>query len=391
MAATSVKLTLTDSKIAALKPPASGREEYTDHKITGLRLRVGSSGKKVWIFRKRVDDKVINRTLGAYPGLKLAGARDEAEKVLEALARGGGTAAIDRTFRDAAEHWMEKVAKGKNDSWKLQERQLERHVLPVLGKRKIREIRRADVRDLIEGIEGAILPNRVLALVKVIFRYAVSRDWIDTSPAEGVLKPKAESERERVLDMAEVKRVWDAAEHLGYPFGPWVRLMLLTGQRRTEVASMRWDAIDLQNATWSLKADDTKADRGHLVPLSAPVVAILKQLPQIGDYVLSSDGKTHIKAYGQGKAKLDTFIAAGGPMAGWTYHDLRRTAATHMVRLGVSMEVVGRVLNHAVQGITAKVYALHSFAPEKRAALDKWASEIDAEVKGRGKVVKLRA
>lgn len=155
---------------------------------------------------------------------------------------------------------------------------------------------------------------------------------------------------------------------------------------------MRWADLDLENATWTLKAASTKADRAHMVPLSAPAVAILKDVPQLGDYVLTSDGKTHIKAYGAGKSRLDTFIATGGEMAAWTYHDLRRTAATHMVRLGISTEVVGRVLNHAVTGITAKVYALHSFAAEKRHALDTWAAEIDRALNGEqgGNVVAIR-
>src|SRR5690606_834039 len=101
----------------------------------------------------------------------------------------------------------------------------------------------------------------------------------------------------------------------------------------------------------------------------------------------------HVMNWAKSKARLDQYIAAAGePLAPWTFHDLRRSAATHMVRLGVPETTVGRVLNHAPQGVTAKVYALHSYAPEKRVALDKWAAELERAVNGTtaGKVVKLR-
>jgi integrase len=385
---------LTDAKVAALKPPVTGQDEHPDTKVTGLRLRVGAGGKKAWIVRRRVGAKVINRKIGNYPAMGLASARKAAETLIGALEREGTTDAIDRTFGAVAEHWIKNVAKVKNASWQHQERQLERLIFPAWRDRKIIDIKRSDVRDLIDGIEGKILPNRILALVKVIFRYALSRDWIEASPADGVAKPADESERDRVLSMGEIERVWRAADLLGYPVRQFIQTLLLTGQRRSEVAGMEWADVDLKAATWALSADDTKASRAHLVPLSAPVVAILDAVPRMGPFVFTTDGETHLKDYGKGKQRLDAFVNAGGdPLEPWTLHDLRRSAATHMVRLGVSVEVVSRVLNHAAAGVTRKVYALHDFAPEKRVALDKWAAEIVRTIEGKsaGKVVKLRA
>jgi integrase len=389
---------LTDTKVAAIKPPAAGQVEHKDSGpgyVRELRLRVGAGGTKTWTVRKRAGDKIVNRKLGTYPAMRLAAARKAAEALLEAIAKDGGTEAADRTFGGLADAWLEKkrADRKRNKSVDHQERQLERHVLPHWRDRKIAEIKRADVRDLIAGIDGEILPNRILALVRAIFRYGLSRDWIEASPADGIARPKDETERDRFLDMAEAKRVWDAAGLLGYPAGPYIRALLLTGQRRTEVASMRWSDVDLDAATWLLKAADTKGDRAHLVPLSAPMLALLEPLPRLGDYVFTNDGETHLSDYAKRKARLDTFIAAGGdPLDAWTLHDLRRTVATHMVRLGVSMEIVGRVLNHAVAGVTAKVYALHEYEPEKRSALDRWAAELMRAVEGKpvGKVVALR-
>jgi integrase len=372
---------LTDAKVAALKPPSSGQKEHPDNKVTGLRLRVGAGGTKTWIYRARVGGRTINKKLGTYPGMKLAEAREAALKTVEAVARSGSAEVLERTFGALAEHWIKHVAKPKNDSWKNQERTLERHVLPRWTDRKVADIRRADVRDLVEGLEGVVLPNRVLTLVKTIFRFALSRDWIDFSPAEGIRKPRSERSRDRVLTMTEVAAIWKAADHLGYPFGPFVRLLCLTAQRRTEVASIRWADIDLDTATWTIPAAVTKSERQHAVPLSPLAVAILKPLPRLGDYVLTTDGRAHMTNFAKLKSRLDAYVAAAGVMLEpWRLHDLRRSAATHMVRLGVREEVVGRVLNHAVNGLTAKVYALHSYGPEKRAALDLWTAEIERAV-----------
>jgi integrase len=121
---------------------------------------------------------------------------------------------------------------------------------------------------------------------------------------------------------------------------------------------------------------------------------MLQTLPRLGEYVFTHDGETHVSGFAKAKARVDGFLAAAGAkLEPWTLHDLRRTAATHMVRLGVSEEVVGRVLNHAPKGVTAKVYALHTYAPEKRSALDRWAAELMRAVEGKPmrKVVSLRA
>ena len=140
---------------------------------------------------------------------------------------------------------------------------------------------------------------------------------------------------------------------------------------------MRWADIDLEAGTWILASEDTKSARAHLVPLSPQAVELLKATPQFGPFVWSSDGETHIKCYSQGKKKLDTLLVAKGvALKPWRLHDLRRTAATHMVRLGVSELVVGRVLNHAPQGVTARTYALHSYEAEKRMGLTLWVAEI---------------
>ena len=371
---------LTDARVSAIAPPPTGQVEHPDDLVRGLRLRVGAGGRKAWIVRTRAGKKQINKTLGPYPLISLAAARDQARDFLITLAKEGDVRA-KRTFGQLAEHWIENVAKARNKSWHNQERRLELYVLPKWRNADLASIRRADVRDLIDGIDGIVAPGRALTIIRTLFRYAMGRDWIEASPAEAIPNPSVDIPRDRYLDMKEVRAVYQAADLMGYPFAGFLKVLILTGQRRTEVASMRWEDIDLDAGTWVLSSADTKSARAHLIPLAPQAVELLKATPQFGPYVWSSDGETHIKCYSQGKKKLDTLLVAKGiELKPWRLHDLRRTAATHMVRLGVYELVVGRVLNHAPQGVTARTYALHSYEAEKRHALAAWASEIDRAV-----------
>jgi integrase len=373
---------LTDARVAALKPPATGQDEHADDLVTGLRLRIGAGGRKAWIVRTRASGKPINKTLGAYPLLSLGKAREEAKKLLIEIATNGAPRRR-RTFGELADHWIENVAKPNNRSWDKQKRRLEIHVLPRWAGRSLDSIRRADVRELVAGIAGDVAPNRALTLIRTLFRYAMSQDWIDASPAEAIDMPRSETARDRVLDMDEIKQIYTTADMLGYPLGGYLKLLSLTGQRRTEVGAMRWQDIDLDAATWTLSAANTKAGRAHVVPLTSQAVAILQATPRLGEYVWTTNGRSYLSGYTHVKARLDGLLKAQGARIGaWRLHDIRRSVATHMVRLGVAETIVGRVLNHAVQGVTAKVYALHSYAPEKRNALNRWAAEIVRAVSG---------
>lgn len=378
----------TDRSVDAIKPPATGRVELPDYKVAGLRLRVSASGKKVWIVRARSSAKVVTKTLGRYPAMGLAAARSAATGALELIAE-GKSEAMDRTLNELVEEWVKRHAQPRNKSWHLQKRRLEMHVLPTLGDRKVRTIKRAEIRDLIAGLEGDVLPNRTLTTLKTVFRWALENDWIEASPVEGIRKPKIDKSRDHVLSMPEVTAVWQGAERLGFPFTEYVRILLLTGQRRSEIAKAKWEWIDLDGGTLTLPASETKNGRAHLVPLTPQVVAILKNMPRFGEagFVFTSNGSSPISGFAKLKEKLDRFT---GDIEPWVLHDLRRSFATHAVRLGVLEEVVSKVLNHTSTGVTAKVYALHRYEAEKRDALMRWAAEVDLAVNGE-KVVRLAA
>lgn len=279
--------------------------------------------------------------------------------------------------------------------------------------RPIDSITRRDVNDLLDKlVEGglSVQANRVLAYVRKLFNWCIERGILDTSPAFQVKPPAAEQPRERDLKADEIATLWPAFASLGEPFGPYMQILLILGQRRNEVASMRWQDIDLERGEWTFPRELTKAKRTHIIPLPHMAVDILKTIqpvsyrpsagrpPIASDFVFTTTGETPISGFGRVKARIDKAAAEARKqeeretVAPWCLHDLRRTAATRMAELGVPVEHIGRVLNHAPRGITATVYDKHTYIPEKRRALDVWADYLKSIVapEDGGNVVKLR-
>jgi integrase len=277
------------------------------------------------------------------------------------------------------------------------ERLFRLHILPRWRGRMIRDINRRDVIEMVDRVVDGGSPvaaNRALTVAKTFFNWCVSRDILTASPAQGVKPPTAEKSRDRVLDDAELKLVWEAAGQVGYPFGTMTRLLIATGQRRDEVAKMRWDEVDFGRRLWILPRERVKADRPHEVPLSTLALDILKAVPRLADspYVLTTNGAAPSSGFAKNKRKLDGLLPAKMPP--WRLHDLRRTCASGMARLGINLPVIEKVLNHSsgsFAGIVA-VYQRHDFANEKRQALQTWGDFLTAliETKPASKVVRLR-
>jgi integrase len=219
----------------------------------------------------------------------------------------------------------------------------------------------------------------VHGIVRKFFNWCVENDLITNSPVAGVKAPNPETSRDRVLTDAELKAVWRVVEKDGYPLGSILQLLILTGQRRGEVTGMMWSELDLDAATWSLPRERVKNDRRHEVPLSRQAVAILKQVPRIGDkHVFTLNGTAPYKNF-LAKRRFDAAVG----IAPWTVRDLRRTAASGMARLGVNLVVIEKILNHvsgSLAGIVG-VYQRHEFAEEKRAALQQWADHVERLVR----------
>jgi integrase len=225
---------------------------------------------------------------------------------------------------------------------------------------------------MLDRIEAPMTANRVHGIVRKFFNWCIEHDLIANSPVAGVRAPNKEVSRDRVLTDDELRTVWRAVET--DPHAAIVQLLILTGQRRSEVAGMMWSEIDLDAALWTLPRERVKNARRHEVPLSKQAVAILRRVPRIDDYSVFALKPPHgVLQRTKERVGVDS----------WTLHDLRRTAASGMARLGASLAVIEKVLNHvsgSFAGIVG-VYQRHEFAEEKRAALQMWADHVERLVR----------
>lgn len=264
----------------------------------------------------------------------------------------------------------------------------DRLVKPRLGKRSIYELRRSDIVTLLDRIEeqrGPLMADRVLAHLRKAFNWKMVRDDAFVSPIVRNMsrtKPK-ERARDRKLDENEIRQLWGACEHVNEAFRAIIKTLLLTGQRRDEIARMQWDWI--KGDALEIPAAFYKTKKPHLVPLTPAVCGILAALPRYdkSPYVFTTNGKTPFSGFSKAKTALDAAIAAEreragikAPMPEWRLHDLRRTARSLLSGAGVSSDVAERVLGHAVQGVRG-TYDRHEYLAEKRDALERLGVAID--------------
>ena len=279
-------------------------------------------------------------------------------------------------------------------------RQLDLYVIPAWGARKAQSIGRRDVIDLLDAIadEGKLTTaNRVRSYVAKFLGWLVERDVLQVNPAQGVKRPAKEVARERVLSDDEVRWLWAAADAVGEPWGPFAKVLLLTGQRLREVSKAS-DA-EMADGVWHLAGSRVKNGRPHDVPLSDGTRAVLGGVTRIADgngkipYIFSTTGRSPISGFFKAQARLIEAMEKIATkeqgrhvtVAPWVFHDLRRTAATGMARLGIAVRVTEAVLNHVSgtgSGIVA-VYQRHDHATEKKAALEAWAQLVMRLVDGK--------
>ncbi len=378
---------LTTVGVERLKPPAKGRADYADAVLPGLHLRVTEKCHKSWSVVYRINGKQRRMTLGSYPRLDLIDARAAAREALQAVDRGVDPIQLRRaaepaalsTFGAVARSFIERYAKPQLTSWAETQSVLERYVLPQWGGRPIADIAKRDVILLLDQVaDGGGSANRVLGAARRVFNWACERDMLDASPTTYIKRPVKAVARDRVLTDDEVVAVWAACEELSYPMGAFVKLLLVTAQRRTEVATMQWSNVDLDAAVWTLPAERAKSGRAHQVPLSPLALDILNSVPQFdGPYIFTTTGgERSVSGYSRAKRRLDALA----PVADWRLHDLRRTAASGMAKLGTPVNVLSKVLNHvsagAHGGVTA-IYNRYAYEDEKRQALDAWAGFLE--------------
>jgi integrase len=276
--------------------------------------------------------------------------------------------------------------------------------LGAWAKRRVCEIETADVHALLDAVtaRGAeITANRLHSYLRHFFVWAKSRKMIAASPLDGVSKPTSEKNRarSRALDDAELAVVWKGAAALGFPFGPFFQLAILLGARRNELSGMQWREIDFDNAVWVLPKERSKNGLQHELPLAPQVVALLEALPRFDGPFVFSSGETPVSGHSRAKKRLDKSIAAanGGEALKeeFVVHDLRRSFATGLQRLGVPMEVTEYCLNHKGENFAGirGVYQRRNYRAEMRQALERWANHVEAlateQTKESGKVIEL--
>ena len=413
---------LTDKQIQSAEPAPNGaRTILWDAVIPSLGLRITDRGHKSFLVQRRVNGRMVKLTLGEYPALGLAAARQKAQDALADMTRGIDPRQVNQpsvtatglrkdSFEGAVESYIKREVEKNRRPRTRQEivRTLRKVLVPKWGTLPVRDIGPRHILDVLDEFMDAdkpIMANRTYAILHRFFRWCIERHLITANPAANVRKPAKETTRSRVLDDDEIREVWTASARLGWPFGPFFQTLILTGQRRNEVAGMLWGDIDSENRQWMLPGAKTKNARDHVVPLAPAMRAILDAVPRFGDDddepeeeqrarpVFTTNGRTGISGFSRAKARLDADIlatrrreaeAAGRdpekikPLPSWILHDLRRSCATGMGRLGIVPHIIETVLNHASgfrAGIVG-VYQRHTYMEERRHALEVWAAHV---------------
>ena len=406
------KINLTDRFITSDKrTPESGRKDYQDALVPGLALRVTSAGHKSFVLVARYPLNPKNptrRALGDYGEITLDKARETARdwlaliqkgrdpKIEQARQRAEAQRQQTNTFAVVAAQFLDRHAAGLA---KVEEakRIIKAEFVKRWGPRPITDILPEEAAAAIRAIVKRGSPyqaHNAFGYLRRLFNWAIGTHefGITASPIER-LAPKdligKREARERVLLDAELRAVWDAADGMGYPYGPLLRLLILTGQREREVADMAWSEVDLDQAMWTVPASRMKGGRAHQVPLAPDTLALLAALPRFtagGHVFTTTGGEKAVNGFSKAKVRMDKLSS----VAGWKIHDLRRTVRTHLSALPVQDLVRELVIAHARPGLH-KVYDLHSYQDEKRECLTLWAARLRGIVAPvQGNVVALR-
>jgi integrase len=398
---------LTDAKLKSLlASPPKERLELTDGTISGLLLRVGPRGRPTWTLRytvkgrggvtdrgkKLASRKFYRITIGEYPAISLLKARAQAATMLadadngiDPIARLESVATVRRgTIAELSEEFLEHHCRGRLQSAGKAEWIMRDYVNPRFGEYAPKQVTRQDIIALLDDLKKNATRTATMDTRKwlsIMFSWAVERGRVDFNPVLGI-RPNVKSKpRERVLSLDEAQAVWKAARAEPFPSGSLICLLMLTGARLREIGNSRLGWLDRGNACFDIPGSAYKTGEPTVIPLIPEAMEILKNTPKPpkGDFLISSNGgkRPVWTATPEALARIRTGAETelGRKIDRWTIHDLRRTAATHMARLGVDEIVVERVLGHRIGGVKG-VYNRYRYIDEKRAALQLWANEL---------------
>nr|WP_245185947.1 site-specific integrase [Falsiroseomonas frigidaquae] len=405
---------------AAVCPPGKRDILFFDEDLPGFALRVTSGGAKVFLFQYRAGGRIKRKRIGEYGTLTPAAARIRAERLRGQVLDGGdpvGAAAAaaasaiaaakaeSYTVRALLDDWQAaKQVQKKGRSFTTAKGSLAKHLKPWLD-RPAKSLTADEVLRLLDDLAAGGQPGAavyVRARGHAAFAWAVSRRRLAENPFTGVSSPVKAGVRERVLTDAELGEAWRAAGTLGWPYGPYLRFLMLTLQRREEVAGLRWAELAEAGECWTLPGARSKNGKAHVVHLVPEARAILGDVPRFKgcEHVFTSRGEGSVNGFATAARRLRAAVLAdrkarGGealaahrgrlPALDWVWHDFRRTGVTAIAAMGFAPHVADRLLNHVegtISGVAA-IYQRHEFLPERERALLAWSRFIQAAAAGR--------
>ena len=436
-------MNLTERKIEKLATEHGRKDRLVfDDEQRGLAVRVTASGGRTYLCQYTLHGHKWRVPLGACSAVPLAKARQAAAAIMGDVAKGRNPAA-DRKEATAAERakrarnrltlrvliddWNRLHLADRRPSYAAEAVRALHYAFEDRLDDAAEDLDRAGVVRALDTItrrgqrkdgngtsrsRGAAIRGRTAAYGRAAYAWATKRGAVQINPFASLPVTKSVTKRERVLNDRELAEVWHATGEASAPYGTLIRLLILTGQRRSEVAAMTWAELSDDLTTWTIPGERTKNGVTHAVPLSAPARDFLRELGpeasrrRTGGLVFPGAVGTPFAGWSKSKRALDRGIAkvrakaaaeagqAPAALAPWNVHDLRRTVATGLQSLGVRLEVTEAVLNHisGSRGGIAGVYQRHDWASEKRAALDSWAAHVLAAIKQKppmGKVITL--
>lgn len=406
------RMTLTDRTVAAASCPPGRKDALVfDDRLKGFGVRITAAGTRSFIFQYRVGDKVRRTVLGTF-GTELTTTkarskaealrgkvRDKADPVAERRAAQASALQAERATRAAAAaarytvdahitQWATLHLAERSASYGDRVPRELRAALAEWRNVAVADFNQADAirtLDKVKAKRGPVAANRLRAVARACWEWGMKRGSLATNPWSATPKPAREKARERVLTDGEVGALWNSAAALDPPWSHITRLLLLTGQRRGEVAGLRWSELDLDTDSWLLPGERTKNGQTHKVPLASAAVEELRQVKRRrgAELVFEGPRRNVPSGFGKMKDRLNSAMTkaahdAGRDLADWTIHDIRRTVATGLQRLGVRLEVTEAVLNHVSgsrSGIVG-VYQRHGWDAEKAAAMQAWAAYV---------------
>jgi integrase len=367
---------LTDITLRALKSDGA-QIDYWDTKTPGFGVRVGKRSKT---FIAKVNNQRI--TIGSYSDLSLQEAR---RRALGLKSQASPTQLSAMRFKEALDTFLEMHGSTlKSRTQREIRRTLNRHFLPEFKSKKLAEITHRDISEITDGLRDT--PSEAWHAfkdVRAFFNWCVPR-YIPHSPCAGLKSPTRYVPRKRVLTYDEIKAIWVALAGVEYPFSQIVRLLLLTGCRYGEIASLRWPFIDEEERTITLP--ETKNRDAHTFPYGPFVADVLKSVPRLNSTDLLFPGRDDRKPWnGAGKAKWE--FDKGCKIAPWQLLDCRRTFGTKLAELKVPPHIVERLLNHKLGTLSnqtsgavtavAEVYNRYRYLDETRDAIRLWEGRLE--------------